>query len=133
MKSVNTVTLIGNLGADPEHKTTPQGTAVATFNMATNKKWTDKQTGEKKEKVDWHRVVLWKGLADIAAQYLTKGSPVYIQGELSQRSYEDKETGQKKFITEIVARDLVLIGGNGGGQERPGDDAPEITDEDIPF
>lgn len=132
MKSVNTVTLLGNLGADPELKFTPQGTAVATFSMATNKKWTDKATGEKKEKVDWHRVVVWKGLAEIASKYLVKGSPVYIQGELSQRSYEDKDTKEKKFITEIVGRDLVLIGGNGGA-ERPGDDAPEITDEDIPF
>jgi single-strand DNA-binding protein len=132
MKSVNQVMLLGNLGADPELKYTPQGTAVAVFNIATNKKWKDKTTNEEKEKTDWHRIVAWKGLAEIAGKYLSKGDPVHITGELSQRSWED-EAGNKKFITEVVARDLVLLGGKGERAPRAGDDATEITDEDIPF
>src|SRR5438270_4588751 len=113
-KSVNKVILIGTLGKDPELKYTPQGTAVAKFSMATNENFKDKQSGEWKERTDWHNIVCWARTAEIAAEYLKKGRKVYIEGRLSTRSWDDKETGQKKYMTEVVANDLVLLGGKGG-------------------
>jgi single-strand DNA-binding protein len=159
MKSVNKVILIGNLGKDPEVKFTPQGTPVAKITLATNSKFKGKD-GQWQESTEWHNVVLWQRLAEIAGEYLKKGGPVYIEGRLQTRSWDDKQTGQKKYMTEIVANDLVLLGsrGEGGGGEHAGSSrgvsasaggnnfdqsAPEpehapagsspITDEDIPF
>ncbi|HET7208242.1 MAG TPA: single-stranded DNA-binding protein [Terriglobales bacterium] len=152
MKSVNKVILIGNLGKDPEVKYTPSGTPVAKLTLATNERFKDKG-GEWQDRTEWHNVVLWQRLAEIAGEYLKKGSKVYIEGRLQTRSWDDKNTNQKKYMTEIVAQDLVLLGGRGetggdeGGRARGASASgfdqrvPEhepaaagpITDEDIPF
>ncbi|MSP17901.1 MAG: single-stranded DNA-binding protein, partial [Myxococcales bacterium] len=110
---VNKVILIGNLGADPELKYTSGGQAVCDLRMATNESWTDKQ-GQKQERTEWHRVVLWGKPAEICKQYLSKGSRVYIEGRLQTRSWDDKE-GQKRYSTEIVANDFMFLGGKGEG------------------
>src|SRR4051812_35191715 len=120
-KSVNKVILIGTLGKDPELKYTPQGTAVTKFSMATNESFKDKQSGEWKERTDWHNIVCWQRTAEVAAEYLKKGRQVYIEGRLSTRSWDDKETGQKKYMTEVVCNDLVLLGGKGGSGSGSGD------------
>lgn len=146
-KSVNKVILVGNLGKDPELKHTSSGTAVATVTLATNERFKDK-SGEWQDRTEWHNVVLWSRLAEIAAEYLKKGRSVYIEGRLQTRSWEDKQ-GQKRYTTEIVASDLVLLGGGRGGDDSRGGhndfdqsssfDAStpartgEITDDDIPF
>jgi single-strand DNA-binding protein len=158
-KSVNKVILVGNLGKDPEVKFTPQGTAVAKITVATSNSYKDKQSGEWKETTEWHNVVLWQRTAEIAGEYLKKGSKVYIEGRLQTRSWDDKTSGQKKYMTEVVANELVLLGGRGegGGEgggrgrgqssgadsyDQSGPDAfdsqpagrgTEITDDDIPF
>jgi single-strand DNA-binding protein len=153
-KSVNKVILIGNLGKDPEVRYTPQGTAVATLTLATNERFKDKD-GNWQDRTEWHRVVAWQRLAEIAGEYLKKGRSVYIEGKLQTRSWEDKNTHEKKYSTEIVAQDLVLLGGGqgGGGDEGGGsrsrgasaggnnmnqptpdyEGATQITDDDIPF
>lgn len=151
-KSVNKVILIGNLGKDPEVKYTPQGTAVARIALATNERFKDK-SGNWQDRTEWHNVVLWQRLAEIAGEYLKKGGKVYVEGRLQTRSWDDKQTNQKKYMTEVVANDLVLLSGRGegggggeGGASRGASNhfdqsAPEhepagaspITDEDIPF
>jgi single-strand DNA-binding protein len=120
-KSVNKVILIGNLGKDPEVKFTPQGTAVAKFSLATSERYKDKQ-GEWQERTDWHNVVIWERLAEIAGEYLKKGNKVYIEGRLQTRSWDDKQTGQKKYMTEVVAREMVLFGGRGEGSGGGGEE-----------
>jgi len=117
-RGVNKVILLGNLGADPEKRETPSGLIITTLNLATSEQWTDKQSGEKRENTEWHRVVLFGRLGEIAAQYLNKGSQVYIEGRIQTRKWQDKE-GQDKYTTEIVASDMQLIGGRGpgGGQQ----------------
>ncbi len=112
-KSVNKVILIGNLGKDPEVKYTPQGTAVAKFSLATNERFKDK-SGEWQDRTEWHNITCWARLAEIAGEYLKKGRTVYIEGRLQTDSWDDKQTGQKKYMTNIVANDLVLLGGKGG-------------------
>ena len=120
MKSVNKVILIGNLGKDPEVKFTPQGTPVAKISLATNERFKGKD-GQWQDRTEWHNVVLWQRLAEIAGEYLKKGGKVYIEGRLQTRSWDDKQTGQKKYMTEVVANDLVLLGGRGeGGGEYAG-------------
>ncbi len=151
-KSVNKVILIGNLGKDPEVKYTPSGTPVAKLTLATNERFKDK-AGEWQDRTEWHNVVAWQRLAEIAGEYLKKGSKVYIEGRLQTRSWEDKQTNQKKYMTEVVAADLVLLGGRGEGggdfaggsragsgnnfdQRTPEPEpagASPISDEDIPF
>jgi len=155
-KSVNKVILVGNLGKDPEVKYTPQGTPVATLTLATNERYKDKD-GQWQDRTEWHNVVLWQRLAEIAGEYLKKGGKVYIEGRLQTRSWEDKQTNQKKYMTEVVASDLVLLGGRGdsGGEssgfsrgasagnnnfdQRTPEPEPAavgsspISDEDIPF
>ena len=157
-KSVNKVILIGNLGKDPELKYTPNGTALAKFSLATNERYKDKE-GNWQDRTEWHNIVAWQRTAEIAGEYLKKGRSVYIEGRIQTRSWDDKETGQKKYMTEIVAQDLVLLSGgqrgesggggdeaSGGGrakgaassasgmdQRQPAEPAAEITDEDIPF
>ena len=113
-KSLNRVQLIGNLGKDPEVKYTPQGTPVAKITIATNERFKDK-AGEWQDRTEWHNVVLWQRLAEIAGEYLKKGGKVYIEGRLQTRSWDDKTSGQKKYMTEVVASDLILLGGRGEG------------------
>jgi single-strand DNA-binding protein len=113
-KSLNRVQLIGNLGKDPEIKYTPQGTPVAKLTIATNERFKDK-AGEWQDRTEWHNVVLWQRLAEIAGEYLKKGGKVYIEGRLQTRSWDDKTSGQKKYMTEVVASDLILLGGRGEG------------------
>lgn len=112
-RSVNKVILVGNLGKDAETKFTPSGVAKTTFSVATGRRWKDQQTGDWKEETDWSNVVLWK--SENLAPYLTKGKQVYVEGRLSSRSYEDKD-GVKKYITEVVAQDVILLGGRGGAE-----------------
>ena len=107
-KSVNKVILVGNLGKDPEVKYTPQGTAVAKITLATNESFKDKD-GQWQERTEWHNVVLWARLAEIAGEYLKKGNKVYIEGRLQTRSWDDKQTNQKKYMTEVVAGTMVLL------------------------
>ena len=153
-KSVNKVILIGNLGKDPEVKYTPSGVPVAKFTLATNERYKDKG-GEWQDRTEWHSIVAWQRLAEIVGEYTKKGSKVYIEGRLQTSSWEDKQSGEKKYRTEIVAHDLVLLSGRGeaDGESRASrsasagsgfdqrapqseETAPhpaEITDEDIPF
>ena len=157
-RGVNKVILVGNLGKDPELKYTPQGTAVAKFSLATSEKYKDK-AGEWQERTEWHNLVAWARTAEVAAEYLKKGSSVFIEGRLRTDSWDDKETGQKKYRTEIIVNELVMLGGRGQGDsegggrskgassgggfdQRPaqasggGEDfsqSTQITDEDIPF
>lgn len=157
MKSVNKVILVGNLGKDPEVKYTPQGKPVAKFSLATSERYKDKD-GQWQDRTEWHNIVLWERLAEIAGEYLKKGGKVYIEGRIRTDSWDDKQTGQKKYMTNIIGSDLVLLGGRGEGAEHAGgsravsasagnsfdqsvpqaEPAPAasgspITDEDIPF
>src|SRR5512146_1727951 len=151
-KSVNKVILIGHLGKDPELRYTPTNLPVAKFSLATNERFKDKD-GNWQDRTEWHNVVAWQRLAEIVNEYLHKGSQVYIEGRIQTRSWDDKQTGQKKYMTEIVANDLVLLGGRPEGAEagqrsRPAvasapageqqsapdyENATQITDADIPF
>src|SRR5580698_5537925 len=119
--SVNKVILVGNLGADPEIRRTQDGRPVANLRVATSESWRDKQTGERKEKTEWHRVVIFnENIAKVAEQYLKKGSTVYIEGQLQTRKYE--QNGVEKYSTEIVLQkfrgELTMLGGKGGGEGR---------------
>jgi len=155
-RSVNKVILLGNLGKDAETKYTQSGTAVSNFTVATNRRWKDQQTGEWKDETEWHRCVLWR--SENRASYLTKGTNVYIEGRLQTRSWDDKD-GQKRYTTEVVCEELILLasrggaeGASGGEGERvvsmprssgrpqggaasaPPDDMNQgITDDDVPF
>ncbi len=111
-RSVNKVILVGNLGKDAETRFTTSGVAMSRFTVATSRRWKDTQTGDWKEETDWHTVVVWR--QENLAQYLTKGKQVYVEGRLQTRSYEDKD-GQKKYSTEVVADDVILLGGRGEG------------------
>ena len=111
-RSVNKVILVGHLGKDAETKFTPSGTAKTTFSVATSRRWKDQQTGDWKEETDWHNIVLWR--SENLANYLLKGKQVYVEGRLTTRSYDDKD-GNKKWITEVVAEDVLLLGGRGEG------------------
>jgi len=117
MASVNKVILIGNLGKDPELRYTPQGRAVVNFSLATTERWTNKN-GEKQERTEWHRIVLWGRQAEVANQYLKKGSPCYIEGRITTRSWEDKDK-VKRYTTEIEGLGLQLLGSRGGGDSPP--------------
>jgi single-strand DNA-binding protein len=158
-RSLNKVQLIGNLGADPEVRSTSNGSRVATLSLATSRQWKN-QAGEKQEKTEWHRVVLWnnKGstLADIAERYCKKGDKVYVEGSIEYRSWQDRE-GQTRYTTEITARELILLSGRAGegnesfspagkvaaagaatpkGKEQSFEDFPEALDgedDDLPF
>jgi len=140
-RGVNKVILIGHLGQDPELRTTPSGTSVATFTLATNDSWTDRD-GTKQERTEWHRIVTWAKLAEICAQYLRKGRQVYIEGRLTTRSWEDKQGVQRK-TTEIVAQNMQMLGGRpqesgeetarvGATPEFAGETVA-IDDDDLPF
>lgn len=115
MRGVNKVIIIGNLGADPEVKQFQNGGSVTSISVATSEKWNDKQTGEPREQTEWHRISLYNKLGEIAAQYLRKGSSVYIEGSLRTRKYQD-QNGQDRYITEIRADQMQMLGGNPAGQ-----------------
>ncbi|MCZ7563218.1 MAG: single-stranded DNA-binding protein [Burkholderiales bacterium] len=116
MASVNKVILIGNLGADPETRYSPDGAAIANIRIATTEKWKDKGSGEMREQTEWHRVVFFGRLAEIAGEYLKKGSPVYVEGRLRTRKWTDKE-GNDRYTTEITADAMQLLGSRGGAGE----------------
>lgn len=133
MASLNRVLLIGNLGADPELSYTPSGTAKATMRLATHEHWTNK-AGEKQERTEWHRLIAWGRLAEICGEYLVKGRQIFIEGRLNTRSWEDSE-GVKRWMTEIVATNMQMLG-NGKAESVPvGDDVPEehAPADDLPF
>ncbi|HVO47436.1 MAG TPA: single-stranded DNA-binding protein [Steroidobacteraceae bacterium] len=113
-RGINKVILVGNLGADPETRAMPSGTTVANLRIATSESWRDKQSGEQQERTEWHRVALFGRLGEIAAEYLKKGSQVYIEGSLRTRKWQDKQ-GNERYSTEIVASDMQMLGGRGGG------------------
>ncbi len=117
-RGINKVILIGNLGQDPETRSTPGGATVTNIRIATSESWRDKQSGEMKEQTEWHTVVLWNKLGEIAGEYLKKGSQVYIEGRLRTRKWQDKQ-GQDRYTTEIVASEMQMLGGRGGGGGAP--------------
>ena len=126
MAGVNKVILVGNLGRDPEIRSTPTGASVANFSIATSESWVDKQN-QKQEKTEWHRIVVWGKLADLCGQFLTKGRKVYVEGRLQTREWTDKE-GRKAYTTEVVANQIVFLGGDrGAGGGRRGE--PEGGDD----
>ncbi len=139
---VNKVILVGNLGRDPEVRSTPSGQPVATFSLATNRKWKD-QSGNRQEETEWHNVVCWGRQAEIAGQYLTKGKQIYVEGRLQTRSWDDKQSGEKKYRTEVICQNFQMLGSRGGhdggsqspapGPESPGDFQAQPEDDDIPF
>ena len=114
MSGVNKVILIGNLGKDPELRYTPAGQATASFSLATTDRWTDKN-GQRQERTEWHNIVVWNKLAELVNQYLKKGRSAYVEGRITTRSWDDRD-GNKKYRTEIVAREVQFLGGPGGGQ-----------------
>ncbi|MCE2425127.1 MAG: single-stranded DNA-binding protein [Pseudomonadales bacterium] len=122
MAGINKVILIGNLGRDPEMRYTQDQNAVATFSVATSEQWTDRNTNERRERTEWHRVVCFRRLAEICGEYLHKGSKVYIEGQLQTRSWE--QDGQTRYMTEVVARNMQMLDsrGGGGGFGGPDDD-----------
>jgi single-strand DNA-binding protein len=113
-RGINKVILIGNLGADPETRAMPSGMTVANLRVATSESWRDKQSGEQQERTEWHRVAMFGRLAEIAAEYLKKGSQVYIEGSLRTRKWTDKQ-GNERYSTEIIGNELQMLGGRGGG------------------
>ena len=150
-RGVNKVILVGNLGRDPEIKYTASGAAIANVTIATTDSWNDKQTGEKVEKTEWHRVVAFQRLAEIMGEYLKKGSQVYIEGRLQTRKWQE-QNGQDRWTTEIVANDMQMLGGragegggqqqsSGGGFRKPAEQQAaaqpvsdnDFADDDIPF
>jgi len=145
-RGINKVILVGNLGKDPEVRYMPNGNAVANITLATTESWKDKQSGEKQEKTEWHRVVLFRRLGEIAGEYLKKGSQVYIEGKLQTRKWQDN-AGNDRYTTEIVADEMQMLGGRGGGGGSAGfpssdsaesrapavAEGPADFDDDIPF
>ena len=144
-RGVNKVILVGNLGADPETRYMPSGGAVTNINIATSKSWKDKNTGDQQERTEWHRVVFFNRLAEIAAEYLRKGSQVYVEGELRTRKWQDRD-GNDRWSTEIVADEMQMLGGRPGaapsapmparGGAEPAAAAASASndlDDDIPF
>jgi single-strand DNA-binding protein len=147
-RGINKVILIGNLGQDPETRYMPSGGAVTNLRVATNESWKDKQTGEQKDRTEWHNVAMFNRLAEIAAEYLRKGSQVYIEGKLRTRKWQDRD-GNDRYTTEIIADEMQMLGGRGagGGGSSFGDSGPRQSsggdrqspppaddfDDDIPF
>ena len=141
-KSINKVILVGNVGKDPEVKYTPSGVALAKFSLATNERFKDK-SGEWQDRTEWHNVLAWQRLAEIVGEYVHQGTKLYIEGKLQTSNWEDRNSGEKKFRTEIVARDIVLLGSRGasgdedqgGGEDREPAHAGagEGTNDEISF
>ena len=151
-RGINKAIIVGNLGRDPEVRYTANGNAIANITVATTASWKDKQSGERQERTEWHRVVFFGRLAEIAEEYLKKGAQVYIEGSIRTQKWQDKESGQDRYTTEIVARDMQMLGSRGGeASGAPGDDYSSATrsatassgggasggdadlDDDIPF
>lgn len=126
MASVNKVILVGNLGRDPEVRYSPDGAAICNLSVATTSSWKDKTSGEKRDETEWHRVVMYSRLAEIAGEYLKKGRSVYIEGRLKTRKWQDKDTGVDRYSTEIIADQMQMLGGREEGGSGGGgyDDAP---------
>ncbi len=144
-RGINKVIIVGNLGGDPETRYMPSGSAVTNLTIATNESWKDKQTGEQKERTEWHKVAMFNRLAEIAAEYLRKGSQVYIEGKLRTRKWQDKD-GNDRWTTEVVADEMQMLGGRSGGgggsasmnqdpgpASTPAKPGPDDFDDDIPF
>ena len=159
-RGINKVIIVGNVGGDPETRYMPSGSAVTNLTIATNESWKDKQTGEQKERTEWHRVAMFNRLAEISAEYLRKGSQVYIEGKLRTRKWQDK-SGNDRYTTEIIADEMQMLGGRGGsgggnfggapseggapsgggqqgggqqgGGNAPPQPGPDDFDDDIPF
>ena len=147
-RGINKVIVVGNLGQDPDTRYMPSGSAVTNITVATNESWKDKQTGEQKDRTEWHKVAMFGRLAEIAAEYLRKGSQVYIEGKLRTRKWQDKD-GKDRYTTEIIADEMQMLGGRGGAggsapmqDDRPPQGAPSSPppqgssddfDDDIPF
>jgi single-strand DNA-binding protein len=151
-RGINKVILVGNLGADPETRAMPSGMSVCNLRIATSESWKDRQSGEQQERTEWHRVALFGRLAEVATEYLHKGSQVYIEGSLRTRKWQDKQ-GNERYTTEIIASDMQMLGGRGAGgagaaggadapRERAAAELPEPAgggageqefDDDIPF
>ena len=142
-RGINKVIIVGNLGADPETRYMPSGSAVTNLSVATSETWKDKQTGEQKERTEWHKVAMFNRLAEIAAEYLRKGSQVYIEGKLRTRKWQDRD-GNDRWTTEIVADEMQMLGGRGGGGSAPmssdrgssggaPEGPPDDFEDDIPF
>ena len=143
-RGVNKVILIGNLGADPEVRYMPNGGAVANVTLATSESWKDKNTGEQQERTEWHRIVFYRRLAEIAGEYLKKGSKVYVEGRLQTRKWQDRD-GNDRYTTEIIANEMQMLDSRGGGTaafnaETPSKPAAQPAtaeyadfDDDIPF
>jgi single-strand DNA-binding protein len=144
-RGINKVIIVGNLGGDPETRYMPSGSAVTNITVATNESWKDKQTGEQKDRTEWHKVAMFNRLAEVAAEYLRKGSQVYIEGKLRTRKWQDKN-GQDRWTTEIIADEMQMLGGRGGGgaapmgsgsgsapPSAPPQAGPDDFDDDIPF
>lgn len=143
--SVNKVILIGRLGRDPEVRYTPDGAAICNLSVATETSWKDRNTGEKRAETEWHRVSLFGRVAEVAGEYLVKGRPVYIEGRLRTRKWQDKQTGQDRYVTEIVGDQMQMLGGrddSGYDNQQPRQQPPKQQqqstdiadiDDDIPF
>ena len=141
---VNKVILVGNLGGDPEVRSTPSGQSVAEFSLATSRKWKDRD-GNRQEETEWHRIICWGRQAEVAGQYLRKGKQIFVEGRIQTRSWEDKQSGEKRYKTEIVCGNFQMLGrrdeGGGGGYGQQGGEAPSGPpsgpsggpDDDIPF
>ena len=121
-RGINKAIIVGNLGRDPEVRYTANGSAVANVTVATSESWKDKQSGERQERTEWHRVVFFGRLAEIAEEYLKKGAQVYIEGSIRTQKWQDKESGQDRYTTEIVARDMQMLGSRGGDSSGASDD-----------
>lgn len=141
-KSLNKVLLIGNLGKDPELSYTASGVAIAKFSVATSERWKD-QEGNTQERTEWHNIIAWRKLAEICGQYLKKGSKVYLEGRLQTRSWDDKNTGVKRYTTEIIADSMIMLDSKGAGSQpavgeandiQPVSEIPaEQEKDDLPF
>ena len=142
-RGINKVIIVGNLGADPETRYMPSGSAVTNLSIATSEQWKDKQTGEQKERTEWHKVAMFNRLAEIAAEYLRKGSQVYIEGKLRTRKWQDRD-GNDRWTTEVIADEMQMLGGRGGGGSAPmasdsgpsggpPQSPPDDFEDDIPF
>ena len=147
-RGINKVILVGNLGADPDTRYMPSGGAVTNLSLATSESWKDKQTGEPKERTEWHKVAMFGRLAEISAEYLRKGSQVYVEGKLRTRKWQDKD-GNDRWTTEVIADEMQMLGGRGGGggapmggsegysqpsqQSQPNRGGSDDFDDDIPF
>lgn len=137
-KDLNKVMIIGRLGSDPEMRYTPNGNAVTTFRVASGRQWRD-SNGENREETEWFSIVVWSKLAEICNQYLTKGSRVYLEGRLQTRSWDDPQSGEKRYRTEVIAAEVIILDSKGNREAASGDQraaapyVPDIGDDDIPF